>query len=548
MTYRVGLTLLDGFSNATLFTDLLVLPNMSEDRITIGYVPAAGGELTPELLLNGSVAATGTAIPSTEPVTLEIDHYDAGSSGINENFFYSRTAGEYLAVGLDAGQISTTMLNQIQTVVNNSVTAQEDGQSFSADDQTGGMLSLAILKYFYEVDQGQQLIEGLKGATEAIVQVASGIATSDGTTTYHYDIDNPAVPGSENVDVGNLFHALSVPINKTLNPSDADAIARTRLIDDNGSAQESAIWEELNNTPSISTIKSLQLANQAGIPVFTINQSNENTYLPQLTVGSQVVSQISNDIANGATVTIPRDQTPLNEWQGVGYIDDFSAVGGSIAYIIFGGLTTGSSDSGATFAPMSGGSGTGPPNSGNNTPNGNNPNATNTGDPMNIANGNFSRDETDISIPNIGFPLQFSRYYNSQSSLDVGMGPGWSFSFSDHLTFSAGSVTWITSQGESLTFTPNGSGGFNNPNTMFGVFSTITAGFQWRNKDGTTYVFTAGGLLSSIGDRNGNGLVMTYNGANQLVAVSDKITKTTVAKAETQRTSWTVQPRRSRRS
>jgi cysteine desulfurase/selenocysteine lyase len=43
------------------------------------------------------------------------------------------------------------------------------------------------------------------------------------------------------------------------------------------------------------------------------------------------------------------------------------------------------------------------------------------------------RDETDIVFPNIGVPLTFSRHYDSQSKDEVGMGVGWTYSFSDML-------------------------------------------------------------------------------------------------------------------
>ncbi len=54
----------------------------------------------------------------------------------------------------------------------------------------------------------------------------------------------------------------------------------------NGSALEHSIPEQLFSRPDnpaegISAVKALQIANEQGIPIYTINQTNINTILPQ---------------------------------------------------------------------------------------------------------------------------------------------------------------------------------------------------------------------------------------------------------------------------
>jgi len=124
-------------------------------------------------------------------------------------------------------------------------------------------------------------------------------------------------------------------------------------------------------------------------------------------------------VNSGATVIVPRDPTPLNKWQGVGYISRQQlATGLAEAYIISGNLA---SESGMI---SQGASGTGDPNHPD-TQTGNQPNSTNAGDPVNVANGNVVRDETDFLLPGIGLPLEFGRHYDSQSTTDIGLGVGW---------------------------------------------------------------------------------------------------------------------------
>src|SRR5262249_28595167 len=153
---------------------------------------------------------------------------------------------------------------------------------------------------------------------------------------------------------------------------------------DDGSSEESAVWEQVANTTGISAVKSLQLANQRGIPVFTITSANAATLIPQLTIDFSTKLAIQSAVSGGATVMVPRDPTPLNHWAGVGYISrqTFANGGFSEAYIIAGGLQSG------TPASIQGGSGTGVViivSTAGGNPDGN---QTSAGDPVNIANGN----------------------------------------------------------------------------------------------------------------------------------------------------------------
>ena len=85
-----------------------------------------GGLLTPELLLDGNVVATGPAVANRSAVTLVLDHYDPGSTGVSQSFTYNRLAGQYLAVGLDAGQLSEAYLAAQQADVNTAAIAAKD--------------------------------------------------------------------------------------------------------------------------------------------------------------------------------------------------------------------------------------------------------------------------------------------------------------------------------------------------------------------------------------------------------------------------------------
>ena len=292
MTHRVRLTLEQ--YGTTLFQQVYELPQISLERVTVGYAPATGGLLTPELLLNGTIVAQGPAVANGSDVTLIVDHYAPGSSGVSDSFTYDRQAGQYLAVGLDAGQLSETYLAAQQADVNTAAIAAKDNAPFSADDQIGAFLDLAISTYFYNSDTADQVIDGLTHAVPVFNHVASGLATGSMTVTYDWNLENPAIPGGLNVDVANAYHQEFALDNNTANDA-----ARNLILGDDGSAEEHAVWEQVANTTGISAIKSIQLANQRGIPVFTITSSNASTYIPQLTIDPSTIAAIESDLAGG---------------------------------------------------------------------------------------------------------------------------------------------------------------------------------------------------------------------------------------------------------
>src|SRR5205085_2016215 len=113
----------------------------------------------------------------------------------------------------------------------------------------------------------------------------------------------------------NYYHN-SVPING----DNALNTARWEIGNFNASAEENAVWEELLNTPTISTVKSFQLANERSIPIFVLSSANAASLLPQLTIDAGTLAEIKDELAGGATVTVPRDPTPLDGWNGAGYL------------------------------------------------------------------------------------------------------------------------------------------------------------------------------------------------------------------------------------
>jgi len=110
----------------------------------------------------------------------------------------------------------------------------------------------------------------------------------------------------------------------------------------NGSTLEHSVPEQLWSTPDnpaygISAVKALKIANDQGIPIYTINQSNIDTILSQLQIDTDAKTDIRNAVNAGKEVTVSKTNITYNGWTGCGYIiiDPDTGEG---AYMISGGM------------------------------------------------------------------------------------------------------------------------------------------------------------------------------------------------------------------
>ncbi|WP_227430323.1 hypothetical protein [Psychrobacter sp. I-STPA6b] len=86
----------------------------------------------------------------------------------------------------------------------------------------------------------------------------------------------------------------------------------------------------------VSAVKAIQLASQQGQKIFTITRENYNEVLPQLNLGSDVMTDIRNAINAGHEVTTHEHNINFHGWKGAGYII-IDPNNGAGAYLISGG-------------------------------------------------------------------------------------------------------------------------------------------------------------------------------------------------------------------
>ena len=496
---------------------ILSLPEDSLKPLTIRPTDGTGAYVRPTLVQNWNTEldqAPDSTLLSTTEIIVRLEHYDADYDTIvDRSYEYERLAGDYMAVVLDANQISTNLIQSEYRAVNEANTDYlNDSETFDLDNNIGHLLNLVGLKFYYETDRGEQSICDLTAGVALWNRVSSGLTTS-ATTLKEVDWEQqfPCLPDKMYIDIRNMAsNALSID-----GSVGEDYLVRRRMMGYTNSAEENAIWEDLANIDSISTVKSFQLAREREVDIYEITSANKTTYLPLLTLSTSDKNAIEYYVDTGFTVFTPKSNTDLGDWEGVGYyaekiIQEGNMLSYSTKYIISGGYNGGVQETihgGFTTqdpAPITILEST--------------QNQFYTPDPINIANGNVTHDETDLSVPNLGVPLTFSRHYDSFNTVpygespwsDRGMGEGWSFSYSDRLEYGdGGAIIWFTDKGIRLEFTPNG-GDFDNPDGMFGTLSGTGLDRTWTDKTGATVDFDSDGKLYRMLDRYGNGVQVNY--------------------------------------
>lgn len=143
-------------------------------------------------------------------------------------------------------------------------------------------------------------------------------------------------------------------------------------------------------------------------------------------------------------------------------------------------------------------------------------------DPVNVATGQFTLPETDVSIPGRGPGTSFVRTYNSGLPLDGPLGYGWSHNYETNLVeYTTGEVFIVDCLGRRDLYTPNG-GGYNPPP---GKFATLVhngdSTWTLTERNQVKRTFSSAGKLTAIADRNNNSVTLAYNGSNQLTTVTD---------------------------
>jgi RHS repeat-associated protein len=151
------------------------------------------------------------------------------------------------------------------------------------------------------------------------------------------------------------------------------------------------------------------------------------------------------------------------------------------------------------------------------------------GCPVNCATGVFWHQWGDLHVPGRGVPLDFQRTYNSAAAgTDGPLGFGWTDSYNMSVSFDqSGDATVHQEDGSTVTFSPDGSGGYvAAPRVLARLVHNGDGTYTFtRNADFVHFNFSSAGLLMSEVDRNGYTTALAYNGT-QLASATDPAGRT----------------------
>lgn len=340
--YKLRFRLYDG---GTTFIDYTAnLPEIAGKRVTISYVAATQADqdvidsygdlydtppylvnLKPVLKIDGNNVAVGTGSIGMGLTHSSDMHFTTPVGETNQMPVVSNPiiAGTYQAVGVDTDRIDPEIF----------MPGSDEGTP-TTDDLTGGKLWMTAMGYLNrietyddEVAKTMQLVV-TKDVSEAIVENTILVTFSFGTPqTFEW---KGLVVDADRCIVGPF----------AVNGDSSKSKPFMVLSGADGSISENRIFEDMYDEEAVSTIKILELASDAGIPIYKFDSSNIGSIYSTLNLSSSVESAIYSAVAGGHEVTVPRDNITYSEWYGTGYIDMDPATGAA-GYIISGGHSGG---------------------------------------------------------------------------------------------------------------------------------------------------------------------------------------------------------------
>lgn len=269
------------------------------------------------------------------PQDLTIMFADPAGMG-TDRVTHAVTAGDYLALALNAGGVSTKGLTDQQARLE-ALKAKIDAQdvaSIAKDDLIGDLLNSVIVTYFYETDTLDKLTAQLMNAVHLRLP-SEGAFILSLKTNYLFGVPKSVGPSGMTMDVPRLFYTVKAKDGTPSTTWQFGLVAGPMA-----SALEHSVPEQLLSTSTapveaISAVKALSLANSQGIPLYTITPLNASNVLANLAIPAPFLDDIRDAINAGKIVTVSKTMVVFKGRAVLGYlaIDPQTGAG---AYIIGG--------------------------------------------------------------------------------------------------------------------------------------------------------------------------------------------------------------------
>ncbi|HNT34371.1 MAG TPA: transglutaminase domain-containing protein, partial [bacterium] len=366
----------DVFGDGSSLSYRASTPFLAGKRIIVGYVPASsydasivaayGGinncpasaaNLKPGVRINGVLAKEGSGSRIGEEEDFEIAV--SGPDGTNDRISNKVVVGSYHAVALDLQgvapkqayerlEILQATVDRIKAMVDDASGSGQPTITVDRDDVAGEFLSVAGMVYwthmmnYAEHGAMQENILYVKGVSEAVVSFGLD-------TEYFFGMPRGVDPSGSGIDVDlNIFTPFNRKGDETVNTDFAKRYGYRSSIEEHSMFDE-LLKEvfgtttgaapkvttnpflretEAENYPTVSAVKALKIANDQGIPIYSLDSMDAyNAVSGELSLFSNVRSDIVNGLRAGKTVVVHQRAINFYDWHGFGYIITDQATG-----------------------------------------------------------------------------------------------------------------------------------------------------------------------------------------------------------------------------
>lgn len=302
-------------------------------------LPAYLINVRPELRVDGQVVATGAPV-GLGGINIFTMTFSDPAHGWDQIVNYL-DAGVYQAIGLNLGKISQEQLTSLKAKLEatKAKLQNQDYTNLTKDDLIGDLLYTTAMAYHAELST-MNFITAMTMNLNAVTIPSETIFATKLNVMMLLGVPRYVRAGGLSMDADYVMQ-----IAKARDGNNGTVKNYMLFSGMTSSALEHSVPEQLFSTPDspaqgISTVKALKIANDQGIPIYTINQQNLATVLPQLQVDQYVKEDIQNAVNAGKVVTVSKTNINFNGWVGCGYIVTNPETGGG-GYMISGGSSGG---------------------------------------------------------------------------------------------------------------------------------------------------------------------------------------------------------------
>ncbi len=357
------------FYNETTPLDITYsLPQIAGKKITVSYSPATPGDvavinsylpkahadgtpiqlselplslpayliyLKPELRIDGQVVARGSIV--TMGVVEKFDMTFTDPVRGNDIVLNTIQAGEYWGIAVGVGRMSSEVMKVTQDRLIRTKTklAVSDFTGLTNDDILGEMLFYTAMLYNARID-GHATVLARSLGVKAVRLPSETVFMSSLKVATVFDVPVSASAGGLIMDVDRNLRLV-----KAFDGDNNKKLEFMRYSGINSSVFEHRVPEQLFTrvaapAEGISTVKALQIANDARMPIYTITKDNIAAVLPQLQLDAAVIADIRNAANTGKEVIASKTNISYHGWVGCGYIITDPTTGNG-DYLISGG-------------------------------------------------------------------------------------------------------------------------------------------------------------------------------------------------------------------